>query len=169
MNLIEIYQRISQATEPDREIDAHVHCVKEGLEFVLLATGDEAYGDICDPSDRGYGTGNRCTSGMLYARYPDSKNPPTLGGGKRGNKVQGCTPPRYSASLDEVVKLVPDGWSWVVGSGDEYIAVNYPRAAASAKCQGPEDGQFIYHQGHTPALALLGAAFGALVAMEVSK
>jgi hypothetical protein len=108
MTLLELAERCEAAAGPDREIDARVHCAHEGLEFVLLAAGEEVYGDICDPADNGYGSGNKCTSGLLYARYPDHKNPATLGGGKRGNRVQGCTAPRYTSSLDAAMTLAED-------------------------------------------------------------
>ena len=101
-------ERCERSDGGDRELDALLHCVREELDFVLLATGNEAYGDICDPSDSGYGRPNKCTPGKLYARFPDHKNPPTLGGGKRANKVQGCTPDRYTASIDAALTLVPE-------------------------------------------------------------
>ena len=107
--LLALASRVEPATGADRELDAHVHCVREGLTFVLIGTGNEAYGDICDPSDSGYGSNNTTVRGTLYARYPDNKNPPALGGGRRGNIVQGCTPPRYTASLDAAMSLVPSG------------------------------------------------------------
>ena len=103
--LLALADRVEKATGADRELDAHVHCVREGLTFVLIGTGNEAYGDICDPSDSGYGSKNTTVRGTLYARYPDNKNPPTLGGGRRGNIVQGCEPARYTASLDAAMSL----------------------------------------------------------------
>lgn len=107
--LLALAERVEAATGADRELDAHVHCVREGLTFVLIGTGNEAYGDICDPSDSGYGSKNTTVRGTLYARYPDNKNPPTLGGGRRGNIVQSCEPARYTASLDAAMSLVPSG------------------------------------------------------------
>lgn len=104
-NAAELAARCEAAEGPDRELDALIHCVHEGLEFVLIGTGKEAYGSICDPSDSGFGSPNTTTPGLLYARYPDHKNPPTLGGGKRGNIVQGCTARHYTASLDAAMQL----------------------------------------------------------------
>ena len=115
--LLALAERVEAATGADRELDAHVHCVREGLTFVLIGTGNEAYGDICDPSDSGCGSKNTTVRGTLYARYPDNKNPPTLGGGRRGNIVQGCEPARYTASLDAAMSLVPSGWNIATAAG----------------------------------------------------
>lgn len=96
--------------DDEREVEAFIHCRHKGIEFVLIATGDEAYGDICDPLDSGYGTGNRTTRGYLYARYPEDKRG-ALGGGKLGNRVQGCSGwPAYLLSVDAARKLWPKGW-----------------------------------------------------------
>lgn len=108
--LLELAARCERAKGPVRELDALLHCVREELEFVMLSKGGEVYGEICDPDDSGYGGQNTCTPGMLYARYPDHKNPPTLGGGQRGNKVQGCHAGAFTASFDSAMTLVPEGW-----------------------------------------------------------
>lgn len=155
--LIELAARVEAATGADRSLDALIHCVREDLEFVLFSTGNEAYGDICDPGDSGHGTKNRCSPGMLYARYSDHKNPPTLGGGKRGNSVQGCTPDHYTASLDAAMSLVPEGHVWDAGTS------RFTDSPAFANV-GRRDQDSDYDSeafAATPALALTAAALKA--------
>jgi hypothetical protein len=145
MNLAE---RVEQSEGPSRELDAEIACAHHGLEPVLLvATGKEVYGAICDPSDGGYGTSNTCTRGYCYARFPDKLRPPTLGGGKRGNIVQGFTPASYTASIDSALTLVPEGWEWVIDSGGHV-------ELTKSRLRGPHvDGN-----AATPALAICAAA-----------
>ena len=143
-------------------MDAHVHCVREGLTFVLIGTGNEAYGDICDPSDSGYGSKNTTVRGTLYARYPDNKNPPTLGGGRRGNIVQGCEPARYTASLDAAMSLVPSGCSeWNVEGWSAPGAIQPAHVRATAWVSGAAR---VY--AATPALALTASCLRARAMLE---
>ena len=156
--LVELAERCERAVSSDRELDCLIHCAHEGLDFVCLATGNEIYGDICDPSDSGYGTNNKTSPGLLYARYPDHKNLPTLGGGKRGNIVQGCTPPAYTASIDAAMSLVPEGMKFILDTHHMIVTI-YEYWPISS----PEDEGFASYQAEaaTPALALVAAALRA--------
>lgn len=108
--LLEIADCVEALSGTSREVNARVACIARGLEpVILVANIDDVYGKICDPTDSGYGSGNRCSSGLCYARFPDHLNPPTLGGGTRGNIVQGFTPAAYTGSLDAIMTLMPTG------------------------------------------------------------
>ena len=150
--LLALADRVEKATGADRELDAHVHCVREGLTFVLIGTGNEAYGDICDPSDSGYGSKNTTVRGTLYARYPDNKNPPTLGGGRRGNIVQSCEPARYTASLDAAMSLAKD---------DERSEL-LNEAMESVSLNGWKDGEYLQELIRAFVAASLRAIAGSL-------
>ncbi len=68
-----------------------------------------------------------------------------------------ATPPRYTASLDPAMSLIPEGWAWQTGVGIETEAGNVDRAYAW--CAPVDHGQLVF--AATPALALTAACLRA--------
>lgn len=124
MNLVE---RCEEATGPDREIDARIHCVLEGRVFV-----------------KWQGHYYECDKGPNYG----------------GDEV-----PRYTASIDTAMTLIPEGMDWRVDTmtGLPGAIVCVPNAWLSTKTAP------MMHRGATPALALCVAALCARITSAVGK
>jgi hypothetical protein len=130
VTLLELAERCENATEPDRELDA----------CILAATSD----------------------GLRVAHASEINNDDVVAGDvicTRGFVGSSVSAPRFTASLDHAVKLIPDGWAWLV----EYVGVEpYPPCAADLWVPAQrEDGSNFPRcrvDAATPALALCVAA-----------
>ena len=124
--LLELAEKVEALAAPDREVDAGIFaaCRPEEVPSPIVESG---YGWRFD------GQGWWCETGE------DARTP-----------RQSIYPPRYTASLEAAVDLVPRMAAWRVTS--------WPKTGqAAAKCEyGPEVG------AATPALALCSAALRSL-------
>jgi len=153
--LLQLRDRLAQATGPDRELDAEIARASgwTNVELVPVWTSDEWCGDEpgYDPNDDG-------------EEGPSS----------------GMTVPRYTASTDAALTLTPSGWLFQItqAKGDQKFTARFTNPANGAECANfgwhvREDGQRMDMDAYlaalrwerTPALALCLAR----VELELAK
>ena len=123
--LAALIERVEKATGPDAALD--------GIIWQAVTPA----GSWCQNSD-----------GVWLLRVEDDRTP--------GATARAYShPPRYTASLDAALALVPEGWQWVVGNmGNAHV---YEERTA---------GKSVTAEAATPALALVAAALRARMESE---
>ena len=137
--LIALAERCEQAFEPDRELDA---AIVAAVTLGVVGMGDEK------PDD------DWCN--RLYRWEPP-----------RAWADSWLPVPRYTASLDEAVKLIPAGWKWSLDWTQQapYQDSSWASAFAPGSGRNPADTEA---SAMTPALALCAVALRARAAMEAT-
>lgn len=137
--LMELAERVEKATGPDRELDPRIWCALRKVEFpeppyeALVPDYDE------DPTG-GVMVESITRNGLLLQCRRDQS-------------------PRYTASLDAAMMLVPEGWS-----RGQWGVIGKPDTARLWR-----DEHDIVVSAATPALALTAASLKALAASEDGK
>jgi hypothetical protein len=153
-SLIALAERCEKATGPDRELDAEIAVA---IEYELPNPMGECRAHLRVPH-----LSDECEAGTYWLVQ------------RSGMSLQ--TAPRYTASLDAAIELVPEGWDWLVRNDVEergsFANVSRPNKQhiidtwdEERRCfyAGNTDG-CNYAQAATPALALTAAALRARAA-----
>lgn len=170
-----LLERVEGASGPDRELDARLWCWSTGTEFIKIADGSEAYGDLCREGEHGYGWKSKVVRGALVLRHSEPQD--------RGNQTQCWSnwPPAshaYTASVDAALALVervlgPKFWMFCRGRVSEgeplFGFVIYDVETVAAFDWNPDDHEIARAEHNDRCLCVIAALLKALLAQREGK
>ena len=140
--LLALADRVEKATGPDRELD---------LELAVRVNYKGMFDDLTAIYQWGAG------GDEIDCHYPPKNGKPSKG---YLDPAQFC--PRFSASLDAAMTLVPEGWEPIIDCR-RTVEVQLETIAVDPETLDPRK---VYATAATPALALCAAALRALATLD---